>query len=67
MNEDEIERRRARTTVHFIEPGDPDDVLLPLPAFVTRTTLRDHFDVQPGDSLEEILSKPKGDRLPVEL
>ncbi|MBK5204284.1 MAG: hypothetical protein JJD98_02435 [Polaromonas sp.] len=61
MNEEEIERRLARTTVHFIELGDPDDVLLPLPAFVTRTTLRDHFDAQPGGALEELLSEPSGD------
>ena len=47
---------------HFIEPGDPDDGPFPLPPYLTRTTLSEHFDVQPGDTLEEILSKPKLDQ-----
>ena len=32
MNAEEIERRLALTGVHFIEPGDLDDVLSPLPS-----------------------------------
>jgi hypothetical protein len=61
MNDEEMKRRFARP--RFVEPGDRDyNIILPMPAFVTRVLLSDLYDVQPGDSLEEILSKPKGNR-----
>lgn len=46
-------------TPHFIEPGDPEDVEpTELPLFVTKATLSELFDIQPGDTLEQVLSKP---------
>lgn len=36
MDAEEVKRRLARITVHFVEPGAPNDGVEPLPAFVTR-------------------------------
>jgi hypothetical protein len=33
MDAEEVKRRLARTTPRFIKPGDPDDVLSPLPLY----------------------------------
>jgi hypothetical protein len=45
----------APEKVNFIE----GDEIFPLPTFVTRHTLSDFFEIEPGDTLEMILRKPK--------
>lgn len=56
MDQQEIEKRLKRTTVHFVPAEDKQ--ILPLPIFVTRTTLKELLGTRSLDTLEPIRSLP---------
>lgn len=55
MDEKELKKRSERTSVYFVPAEDKH--ILPLPAFVTRTTLKELLGTRSLDTFEPILSR----------